>query len=808
LKKILVALAVMAGAAVIAFIALALSTFPRSSGTVKVAGIAAPVTIETDAHGVPTIRAASEPDALFGLGYVHARDRLWQVEYQRRIGAGRLAEILGPRLVETDRFLRTIGFRRAAESAWRALPAQQRRLLEAYTGGLNAYLASSWARPIEFRILRCPASPFEPVDVLTWAKLMAWDLAGNARNEIRRARFIRAVGPDRAAELLPPVPETPTILHDGEWTSKNPPLPAGEGRGEGAPSATALSVPLLARLDDLFARMGAREDDPGLGSNSWVLASSRTSTGKPILANDPHLALRTPSVWYLARLIAPGYFVVGATLPGVAGVVIGANDRIAWALTSLEPDVQDLYVEELDPADPSRYLWRGSSRAFEIRRETIRVRGGPDVVFDVRRSVHGPIVTDVFDGAASLGSAVSLRWTALDDTDSTARAIEGINRASSWTEFLEALRFFHAPAQNFLYADADGHIGYTASGTIPIRPHADGLLPVSGAGDDDWSGYVPFDELPRVLDPVRGFLVTSNNRVTSAADPHALAVDWPEPYRARRITERIEAKRKLSMADVRSIQLDRVSLQATELLSQLLSTAPADAASRDALAKLSSWNREFAPDSSAAAIYAAWYAGLARMPEDELGDTPPGTVRSRFLIEALSSESSWCDDVRTPARETCSDFRTQTLQEGVSLLRRRLGPDPREWRWARLHRARFPHGIFDAVAGLRRLFSLETGQGGDASTVNVGAYRLDGSFRMTDGPSYRQIVDFSNLSGSLFVHTTGQSGNVFDRRYRDLLPLWRKGRYFRIGELSGDVLRLVPEQPAGGKESRRPPGAR
>ena len=805
MKKILVALAVIAGTAVVTLLVFVVLAFPRSSGTVKVPGIAAPVTIETDAHGVPTIRAASEADALFGLGYVHARDRLWQVEYQRRIGAGRLAEILGPPLVETDRFLRTIGFRRAAESAWRALPAEQRRLVEAYTRGLNAYLVSSWARPIEFRIVRCPASPFEPVDVLTWAKLMAWDLAGNARNEIRRARFIEAVGPKRAAELLPPVPQTPTILEDGEW--QMPPIPIRNT--EHGSRNTEIPTALLKPLDELFALAGARDpDDPGLGSNSWVLAGSRTTTGKPILANDPHLALRTPSVWYLARLIAPGYSVVGATLPGVAGVVIGANDRIAWALTSLEPDVQDLFVEEPDPADRSRYLWRGSSRAFEIRRERIRVRGGPDVVFDVRRSVHGPIVTDVLDGAASLGSAVALRWTALDDTDSTARAIEGINRASSWTEFLEAVRFFHAPAQNFLYADADGHIGYTASGTIPIRPHADGLLPVSGAGHDDWGGYVPFDDLPRALDPARGFLVAANNRVTSTAYPHALTRDWPEPYRARRISDRIEAHQKLSVADVRSIQLDRVSLQATELLPLLLSTVPADAASRDALATLSSWNREFAPDSAAAAIYAAWYNGLAKMPEDELGDTPPGTVRSRFLIEALSSKSSWCDDVRTPARETCAHFRARTLREAVSHLSRRLGSDPREWRWARLHRARLPHGIFDAVAGLRRLFSLETGQGGDASTVNVGAYRLDGSFRMTDGPSYRQIVDFSDPAGSLFVHTTGQSGNVFDRRYRDLLPLWRKGRYFRIGELSGEVLRLIPKQPAGGKETRRPPGAR
>jgi penicillin G amidase len=789
LKRILLALAVLAGAATAALLVAALSTFPRMSGTVKVAGVAAPVTIETDAHGVPSIRAANEADALFGLGYVHARDRLWQVEYQRRIGSGRLAEILGPRLVETDRFLRTIGFRRAAESAWRSLPSEERRLLEAYTRGLNAYLASSSARPIEFRILRCPVSSFDPIDGLTWAKLMAWDLAGNARGEIRRARLVEAVGEKRALELLPEPSERPTILRDDEWRPTRS-LPSVSRLTS---HVSRIPVPLLAQMEDLFDRMGARDDDSGTGSNSWVLSGSRTTTGKPILANDPHLGLRTPSVWYLARLTAPGYSVSGATLPGVAGVVIGANSRIAWALTSLEPDVQDLYVEDVDPADSSRYRWRGSWRQFETRRETIRVRGGGDVAIEVRRSVHGPIVTDVLEGAGGLGRAVALRWAALDDADSTAQAIEGFDRASGWSDFLEAARHFQAPPQNLLYADAGGHIGYTASGSIPIRPRSDGLLPVSGSGDDDWTGYVPFDELPRALDPLKGYLVAANNRPVSPRYPRVIAGDWPEPYRARRIRDRILAKDRLDVADVESIQQDRISLQATELLPLLLPTAPADAASRDALARLSTWNREFAPDSVPAAIYAAWYSMLAKMPEDELAGAPLGVVRSRFLIDALSSDSAWCNDVRTPRSETCAEFRTRTLREGVALLSRRLGADPRGWRWERLHRARFPHGIFDAVSGLRAIFSLETGQGGDASTVNVGAYRLDGSFRMTDGPSYRQIVDLAGPPSSLFVHTTGQSGNVFDSRYRDLLPLWKRGAYFRIGEAPGKRLRLVPK---------------
>ncbi|MEO8348998.1 MAG: penicillin acylase family protein, partial [Acidobacteriota bacterium] len=564
-------------------------------------------------------------------------------------------------------------------------------------------------------------------------------------------------------------------------------------QGEGSGSARVVASSFLSRLDRSFALAGARApDDSGLGSNSWVLAGSRTISGKAILANDPHLALRAPSVWYLARLVAPNYSVSGATLPGLPGVVIGRNARIAWALTSLEPDVQDLFVEDVDPADASRYRWRGEWKAFETRRETIRVRGGADVEIVVRGSVHGPIVSDVLEGAGTLGPAVALRWPALDGVDRTAEALERLNRASGWPDFLAALRLFHAPPQNFLYADVDGHIGYTAAGSVPIRFRSDGLLPVSGAGGDDWAGYVPFDALPRAFDPPRGFLVTANNRVASPDYPYAITGDWPEPYRARRITERILAKAKLGVDDVRSIQLDRVSLQANEVLPFLLDTVPADPASREALAKLEDWNREFAPGSGAAAIYAAWYAALSRMPQDELGETPLGGLRSRFLINAFRAGSEWCDDVTTPAHETCAAFRTRTLADAVSLLRSRLGGDSSRWRWEDLHRARFPHGVFDAVPVLRRIFSLEKEQGGDASTVNVGAYRLDGSFRMTDGPSYRQIVDFADPDGLRFVHTTGQSGNVFDRRYRDLLPLWRSGGYLRIGP-PAKVLRLEPD---------------
>jgi penicillin G amidase len=777
--------------------ALVRSTFPEVRGSERVAGISGPVRIETDAHGIVTIRASSPTDVAFGLGYAHARDRLWQMEFQRRIGSGRLSEILGKRLLETDRFLRTIGFRRAAEQALRRSSSGARAQLEAYSAGVNQFLATSRSRPIEFRLLRLEVEPFDPADCLAWAKIMAWDLASaNAANEIRRARFVAAVGAEKAAELFPEVPAEPMILQDDEWKTisdfgfRNPDSKAAM-RGS-SPVPWAALERRFALLDDLG--FGGET----LGSNSFVVAGSRTKSGRPILANDPHLGLRAPSVWYLARLEAPGLSVAGATLPGIPSVIIGHNDRIAWGLTSLEPDVQDLYIEMTHPADGSRYLHRGAWLPFRQRMETIRVRGGRDETFAVRSSVHGPIVTDVLDGAKKLASsppAVALRWTGLDPGDSTTDAFLGMASARDWTDFLSAASRLRAPGQNLVYADVDGHIGYTACGAVPIRPRATGELPVPGTGDDDWSGYVPFESLPRALDPPRGFFATANNRVVSDRYPYPITRDWPEPYRARRITERILARPLLDSNDAAAIQQDRLSLQAADLLPLLLDTRPAGAAAARALERLKGWNRQFSPDSPAASIYAAWYSRLSEMPQDELKDVPAGSVRSRFLINALRTDSAWCDDRRTSRAESCAEFKTATLSRAIALLEKRLGDRPERWRWDRLHRARFPHGVFDRVPFLRAFFSLETGAGGDASTVNVGAYRRDGSFLMTDGPSYRQVLDLSDFSKSLYVNTTGQSGNVFDRHYRDFLSLWRDGRYVTMGEPPIRTLILEPRRP-------------
>jgi penicillin amidase len=811
-RSVAVAVALSA-VALIASAALVLSTFPRRSGTVQVAGLRGRVTIATDAHGVPAIRAASIADAMFGIGWAHARDRLWQMEFERRVASGRIAEVLGERAVPTDSFLRTVGFRRAAEAAWRASPPEVRSLLEAYAAGVNAFVAGDRARPVELRLLRMRADlePWTPVDSLAWGKMMAWDLSRNAEDEIRLARLVELLGPERANELLPVNLDEPTILTEAEWapmSTSSPPTShvsrlASHGPWKSLEHEFALLEPL---------GLGGGE---GVGSNSWVAAGSRTASGFPLLANDPHLKLRMPPVWYLASLEAPGLSVAGATLPGIPFVLIGRNAKIAWGLTSLEPDVQDLFVEKTDAEHPGRYLHDREWKPFSSRVERIRVRGGAEVSITVRASVHGPIVGAVMAGALPVAPKgahedapeVALRWTGLDPDDRTAEAFWALDRANGWDEFLAGVSLVHAAAQNFLYADRDGHIGYASSGAMPVRPRSDGRLPVPGTGEDDWRGYLPFDELPRVLDPPRGFLVAANNRVTPL-EPYAFGRSWAPPYRAARIAELLSAKPVWTAEDFGRIQADDVSLLAREMSALLADTRPRDEASRQALDLLRGWNGEMAEGSPAAAVYAAWYAELASMPDDELDvprgserrgpQVPRGATRAKFLLDAIRAGSPWCDDVRTPVRETCADFQSKTLSRAAASLRARLGPDPSRWSWGALHRLRVAHDVFDAVPLLRHAFDLEAGRGGDGATVNVGGFAQDGTFRMVEGASFRQVVDLAPQGRSLYALPGGQSGNVLDPRYRDLFPLWQRGELFGMGEGTVEVLTLEPMAPRPG----------
>ena len=489
-------------------------SLPQTTGELRAPGLAAPVRVVRDRDGVPHITAESEADALFALGFVHAQDRLWQMEFQRRIGQGRLSELFGPATLSTDRFLRTLGVYRAAQSAFEALAPDTRALLEAYAAGVNASIeASAGSLPVEFVILGAEPEPWRPEDSLVWAKMMAWDLGGNWSEELLRASLEAQFGPEAAAELMPPsAADDPLILPDGGLgAAAAAPRDLAAQRDEGAPAAAA---PGEARVYAELLAIGRELQALGfggehVGSNNWVVAGSRTASGKPLLANDPHLGARIPSIWYLAHISGGSIDAVGATLPGLPGIVIGHNAHIAWGVTNTNPDVQDLFIERINQRN--EVLYRGQWEPMTIIPERIRVKGEDDVELFVRVTRHGPLISDLIDGT---GQPLAFRWTALDPEDGTLEAFLKVNRARNWDEFTAALRGYQAPMQNFVYADVEGNIGYYAPGALPVRARGDGTAPVEGwSGDYDWVGYAPFEALPHDYNPERGYIVTANNQV-------------------------------------------------------------------------------------------------------------------------------------------------------------------------------------------------------------------------------------------------------------------------------------------------------
>ncbi|HEX6289047.1 MAG TPA: penicillin acylase family protein [Herpetosiphonaceae bacterium] len=774
-------------------------TLPQVAGTIKVSGLNAPIDIVRDVDAIPHVFAQSRDDAIFGLGYVHAQDRLWQMEFQRRIGQGRLSEILGESTRDTDRFLRTLGTYRAAEQSWQALSSDSRAAVEAYVAGINAFIAApSSALPIEFTLLGTTPAPWTGPDVLVWQKMMAWDLGGNWASEVLRTDIIRAVGPERAAALLPDTPETsPSIITAA--------IPNGDYDG---------LLTLGAEVRSLMGAVGWSGE--GLGSNNWVVDGTKTVSGKPLLANDPHLGTRIPSIWYLAHLSAPDYEVIGATLPGLPTIVIGRNRAIAWGVTNVGPDVQDLYRERLDPTG-TLAEFQGQMEPMQVITETIKVKGAEDVIHRVRITRHGPLISDALNTSnASLPETerqpmmepLAFRWTALDPQDTTLDAFLGINQAQNWDQFVQALRSYVAPSQNFVYADITGNIGYYAPGRIPIRASNDGSLPVEGwSGANEWTGSVPFEELPHVYNPPSHMIVTANNRPTPASDQYFLGREFAPPYRYQRIAELIEAKDKLSPGDFAAIQGDTVSLHARELLPILLQqTAAQTAEEEQVLDLLRQWDGNTNGDSAAAAIFEVWYSRLTRaIAADELGARLIERYEERFTFsrpfiqQVLSEPSPWCDDTTTSLSETCAQIVAETFRDALEEVRSRQGAPPTEWRWDRMHVTVFPHQPLDNVPVLKAFFSRSLPHGGDHSTVNVAPFDFEYPFEQRHSPGYRQIIDLANLEGGQFLHSVGQSGHVLSPHYADYLADWKAIRYrpmrmerTTIDAAAQGTLRLTP----------------
>ncbi|MBA3530479.1 MAG: penicillin acylase family protein, partial [Ardenticatenales bacterium] len=570
--------------------------FPQTSGTLTLAGLEGPVEIRRDEWGVPHIYASSLHDLYFAQGVVHAQDRLWQMDFQRRVGLGRLSELLGEPTLKTDKFLRTIGTGAAAQRDWATLSSESKAYLQAYTDGVNAYMATNPTLPLEYQLLQVEWEPWEPAHTLAWGKMMQWDLNGNWDEEILRAQLVEQVGAERMALLM------------------------GDGTVSGSTTPISIGSPDLEALADILqmAGLGRSSGAGDRGSNAWVVAGSRTESGRPLLENDPHLGIGMPGIWYEIGLHAPGMDVIGASLPGVVAVVSGHNANIAWGMTNLATDTQDLFIERLDEAGTS-YEWQGEMLPLTVRREVIQVKGEEDVVIEVKETRHGPLLNDVVKG---LSEPIAFQWRATMTPTRLADAILGVNRASNRDEFIEALRLWDSPAQNLMYADMEGNIGYVATGDIPIRPAAGGLLPQPGwSGEWEWQGMVPFEEQLQSWNPSEGYLLTANEFPFPEDYPYYTGSAWAAPFRANRIRQMLEEDSSLTIDDVQAMQRDVTSLAAPALVPHLLNVVSDDIIVQRAQEQLASWNYVIDGRLPGAGIYEVTHGFVVReMLADELGE--------------------------------------------------------------------------------------------------------------------------------------------------------------------------------------------
>jgi penicillin G amidase len=772
-------------------------SFPQTSGSLALPGLQAQVEVIRDKQGIPHIYAANTHDLFMAQGYVHAQDRFYQMDFWRHETAGRLSELYGQSTLGTDKFLRTLGWHRIAEQEYAAADPDTKALLDAYAAGVNVYLSTHSAADIslEYSVLAINGlsgykpEPWTPADSLAWGKAMAWDLGGNLDDEIQRAILTKAIGPAMTNDYLPTYPSDHPII---------------------VPNPATGSLPLQSlqkQVAAVDALLGAHFG--GIGSNNWVIAGSRTTTGKPLLANDPHLSIQMPSIWYEVDLHcqpvsdACPYQVSGYSFAGVPGVVIGHNARIAWGFTNVNPDVQDLYIEKINPANPNQYQVNGQWKDMAVVQDQIAVKGGSSVPLTIRSTRHGPLITDVygldqFAQQAGLDAssqyAMSLRWTALEP-DYLFRSIFKIDRASNWNEFRDALRDFAAPSQNAIYADVDGNIGYQTPGNVPIRKQGDGLAPVPGWTDDyEWTGYIPFEKLPYAYNPPQGYIATANNAVVGPDYPYLITLQWDAGYRAQRIVSMIQAQPKLSIDTIQQIQGDDMNLGATEVLPYLLALSFDDPKLNAALGQLRSWDDQMRIDSQPAAIYMSFFN---RLLSDTFDDKVPqnywltGDDRSWVILRNLLAkpDSAWWDNSKTSAVEKRDDILRQAFTESYADLEKRLGTDSSKWTWGQLHTATFSNLTLgkSGIAVIDNLFNRGPFPvAGGASIVNATSSNMavdDGNgsgdpFAVASLPSMRMIVDLSNLDNSLQVFTTGDSGHAYAPHYVDMADHWRLIQYY------------------------------
>ncbi len=769
--------------------------FPQVEGLLQIEGLNGEVEIVRDRFGVPHIYADTAEDLFFAQGFVHAQDRFFQMEFWRRIGQGRLAELFGEGALMQDKFIRTLGWHRVAEQEVAMLDTDTRNVLESYSRGVNAYIARNADRlGLEFKVLgligrEWSPEPWTPLNTLTWGKAMAFNLNASGEDELTRA-LLRARGGEALVNaLMPPYPpEAPFIVASPTFGTAPMRTPAP------APDVSAVAQPLRALMRRTAQQIGLPRD-PDVGSNNWVVSGARSTSGMPILANDPHLGVQMPSIWYQVGLhcrslsAACPFDVVGASFAGTPGVIIGHNHRIAWGVTNVGPDVTDLFIEKPVEGQPDTFEFRGQPERAQVVEEVIRVAGRAEpVTLRVRITRHGPIINDVLESLADQ-PPLAMQWTALQPGQ-LLRSVIAINKATNWREFREALRYWDVPSQNFVYADVDGNIGYQMPGRVPIRAAGDGSGPVPGwTGEYEWVGEIPFDALPSVFNPPQGWIVTANHAVVDpSAYPFFLGKSWDHGYRARRIIQLLTAQDTLSVEDMQRIQSDTRSLFADDLLPLLLNRLPQeDVLSRAAFEQLRDWDRFSTRESVGALIFEALWVQLAHaIFDDELGDALAGEVISTdtatklAVLDALRDPAApWWDDVTTEATETPDLIIARAWRNALASLKARFGERVTDWQWGRAHVLSFRNQTLgrSGIAPIERLFNRGpfAVDGASSAVNNIG--NAGPGFEATSLPSWRMVVDMADFTRAVAIHTTGQSGHAFHPHYDDMIPRWREGQY-------------------------------
>ena len=788
---------------------------PQHSGTLNVSGLNDRVEVLRDAYGVPHIYASSLHDLYFAQGFTQAQDRWWQMEFWRHTGSGEIQELTGQTdsLMGTDVFIQTVGWRRAAERDAEALDPEALARLQAFVDGVNAYILNRSADDLalEYRLLgitgvNIPIEPWTIIDSLVWGKVIAWNLTDSYGNELQRQSLLDTVGAEMMTDFAPPYPfdAHPTILFEEDLPLSDESL-AGLPTFARADANTPVSMRVAGGLNAL-----SMTHDPGIGSNNWVATDSMTESGTALLANDPHLGIQMPSIWYEIGLHCQPVSaecpvdVSGFTFAPVGGVISGHNQNIAWGITNVGADVQDLYQIRVNPDNPLQYEWNGEWRDMTVIDAAINFGDGVEPIpFQIRETHLGPIINDNDidpDTGELTGfnneNPLALRWTGLD-TSQLWRAIYNLNIAADWEDFRAALTDFNVPSQNFVYADVNGNIGYQTPGSVPIRAaNHDGLTPVPGWTDEfEWRGYIPFENLPRIYNPARDFIATANQAVvpmsyydqlaeTLGDDAnYVLSYDWSYGYRGARIVEMIEALAPHTLDTFAQIQGDNENLMARDTMPYLTALTFENADLTDARDWLATWDFRNDMDSAQAVLWAYFTRQIINDTfSDQLPEDVSGGQQQMWSVDALldDPENVWWDDASTAdVTETRDDILARAFQRAWDATTAEQGSDRDAWRWGAVHTATFvsnPLGLsgIDLIEGIVNRGGYETAGGGEI--VNATAWRMN-SFEVAALPSYRMIVDLANLDNSRTIHTTGQSGHPYSNHYSDMIDMWRNIEY-------------------------------